>query len=127
MACTILILPIILYHTLNLIFLSTVKYKNSYFSTSEIQGVDEARKLQQEIVWSCTSNYKGIVWKQISGNCKVIVDNIIRAELVHGLPTPILQWKMTRVKPKGSKTKRVPLPLHISQDHKDMPLYIDFL
>ena len=58
-------------------------------------------------------------------NCKVTVNYISRARLIYGSPTPILKGKMTRVKLKSAKIERVPLPLPISQHHKDLQLYID--
>ena len=38
---------------------------------------------------------------------------------------PILQGKMTRVKPKGANIKILPLPLPISKHHKDLQFYTE--
>ena len=43
---------------------------------------------------------------------------------MYGSPTPKLQEKMNRVKPKGYNIEIIPLPLPISQHHKDLQLYI---
>ena len=67
-----------------------------------------------------------IVSKQILCNCKVTMGNISREELIYGSPTPLLQGKMTRVKPKGTKIEIIPLPLPIYQHHKYLQFYIDF-
>ena len=64
-------------------FLTTVKDNKEYFRTSEIQGSDEASKVQQEISCPSTSHFKYIVSKQLLGNFKVKLDNIIRAELIY--------------------------------------------
>ena len=54
------------------------------------------------------------------------MEDISRAKLIYGSPTPILQGKTTRVKPKGANIEIVPLPLPIYKHHKDIQLYIDF-
>ena len=54
------------------------------------------------------------------------MDYISRAEIIYGPPTPIIQVKMTRFKPKGANIERIPLPLPISQHHNDLKFYIDF-
>ena len=102
-----------------------MKYNKEYFSTSEIKGEDEARKLQQEIGWPSTSHLKDIVSKKLLHSCKVTVDDISRSELIYGSPTPILRGKMNMVKPKGANIERIPPPLPISQHHKYLQLYID--
>ena len=72
-------------------YLIIVKNNKKYFSTSEIQGADEARKLQQENIWTSTSHFRDIVSKQLLRNCTVTVDDYRRAKLIYGSPTPILQ------------------------------------
>ena len=52
------------------------------------------------------------------------MDDISRAKLIYGSPTPIQQGKVYRVK-KGANIERVPLPLPISQHHKCLQFYID--
>ena len=51
---------------------------------------------------------------------------IRRSELIYGSPEPILQGKMTRVKPKGANIEITALPIPISPHHKDLQLYINF-
>ena len=103
-----------------------MKENKEYFNTSEIQGVEEARKVKQEISFPITSHFKDKVSKKLLRNYKVTVEDISRAELIYGSLTPILQGKTTRIKTKGSKIERIPLPLPISKHHKDLQLYIDF-
>ena len=102
-----------------------MKDKKEYFRTSEIQGSDEARKLQQKTGWPRTSHCKDIVSKQRLRNCKFTVNYISRDKLIYASPTPIPQEKMTRVKSKGTKIEIIPLPPPISQHHKYLHLYID--
>ena len=71
-------------------FLSTVKDKNESFSTSEIQGADKVRKVQQEIGWPSTSHFKDVVSKPLLCNYEVTVGDISRAEVIYGSLTPIL-------------------------------------
>ena len=67
-----------------------MKDKNESFSTSEIQGADKVRKLQQEIDWPSNSNFKDVVSKPILCNYEVTVGDISRAEIIYGSLTPIL-------------------------------------
>ena len=88
--------------------------------------MEEARKVKQEISLPITSHFKDKVSKKLLRNYKVTVEDISRAELIYGSLTPILQGKTTRIKTKGSKIERIPLPLPISKHHKDLQLYIEF-
>ena len=106
-------------------FLITVKDNKEYFRISEIQGAEEARKVQQEIGWPSTYHFKDIVSKQLLRNCKFTVDDISIDELIYGSPAPILQGKTTRVKPKFAKIEIIPPPLPIYQHHEYLHLYID--
>ena len=54
------------------------------------------------------------------------MDGISRAKVIYGSPTPILQGKRTRVKPKGANIETVPMPLPISQHHKYLKYCIKF-
>ena len=51
--------------------------------------------------------------------------DIIRVKLIYDSPTSIIQGKMNRVKLKGAKIERVPLPLAMYQHRKDLQFYID--
>jgi hypothetical protein len=110
----------------NYSMLQTVADNKDFFSANEIQGADRARKIQQQIGWPSTSHFKSIVSKQLLLNCNITIDDINRAELIYGPPTPILQGKMTRQKPQSVKIERIPLPLPISKHHKNLQLYVDF-
>ena len=66
-----------------------------------------------------------MVSKKLLRKYKDTVDDISRAKLIYGSPTPILQGKLTRVKSKGANIEIIPLPKPIYQHHKDLQLYID--
>ena len=106
--------------------ISTVEYNKSYFSTNHIEGAKNAVKSQQIIGWTITSKFKFIIKKQLINYCNVIINDINRSELIYGPATPLLKGKMTRYQPNSDKIERVPLPLPISEYHKDVQLYINF-
>jgi hypothetical protein len=110
----------------NYSLLETVEDNKSYFSPSEIKGAETARKIQQEIGWPSTAFFKTIIANNHTKNSPITVDDINRAELIFGTPTPLLQGKMTRVRPTKNKIEKIPLPLPIAKHHKDIELYIDF-
>ena len=47
----------------NSLFLRTVEYNKSYFSSNKIEGANNARKVQQIIGWPSTDNFKYIIKK----------------------------------------------------------------
>ena len=108
-----------------LIFLSTIKDNKSYFSNNEIEGANNARKVQQIIGCPSTSNFKSIIKKQRINNCNVTINGINRAKLIYGLETSLLQGKMTIYQRKAENIKRIPLSLPISEHHKFVQLYIN--
>ena len=78
------------------LFLGTKEDNKSYFSSNEIEGENNARKLQQIIGWPITVNFKSIIKKQPINKCNVTIDDINRAKLIYGPATFLLQGKMTR-------------------------------
>ena len=65
------------------LFLSTVEENKSYFSSNEIEGANNTRKVQQIIGWPITSNSKYLIKKQPINNCNVTINYINRAELIY--------------------------------------------
>jgi hypothetical protein len=85
-----------------------------------------ARSLQQEIGWPSTTTFKNIIKNNLIINSGITIDDINRAELIFGTPTPLLKDKMIRKLPIQNKIEKVPLPLQVTEHHKQINLYIDF-
>ena len=58
-------------------------------------------------------------------NCNKTIDDINRAKLIYGPGNPLLKGKMKRYPKNSDNIERIPLPLPISEHHKDVQLYID--
>ena len=107
--------------------LTTVQDNKKYFTKKEIEGANRARDLQQLIGWPSTATYKTCITNNLIHNTKVNVDDINRAETIYGPALPLLQGKMTRVRPEfAGKIPTVTLPLQIAQNHKHVQIHIDF-
>ena len=76
--------------------------------------------------WPSTSNLKYYIPKKFIRSSPVTLDAIKRVELIYGPSKPLLEWKMVRKQPPGHKIESVPLPLEISNHHKELQLYIEF-
>jgi hypothetical protein len=107
-------------------FLETVKDNKQFFTSQEIKGAEKARSIQQEIGWPSTSTFKRIIGQNLIENSGLTIDDINRAELIFGTPTPLLKGKMTRRIPIQNKVEKIPLPLPIATRHKQIHLYLDF-
>jgi hypothetical protein len=107
-------------------FLESVKDNKLYFSDNEIKGADDAQQLQQEMGWPSITAFQNIIKNNLITNTKVNIDDVNRAELIYGPASPLLQGKMTRIKPKTNKIEKIPLPLPISTHHSKVNLYVDF-
>jgi hypothetical protein len=105
----------------------SVQDNKSYFSDAEIKGADDARALQQEMGWPSNTAFKNIIKNNLITNTEVTIDDVNRAELIYGTAMPLLQGKMTRVKPTINKIEKIPLPLPISKHHHNVNLCVDFL
>ena len=107
-------------------FLGSVKDNKSYFTDNEIKGADEARQIQQEIGWPSITAFRNIIKNNLITNPEITIDDVNRAELIYGPATPLLQGKMTRVKPNTNKIEKIPLPLPISTHHSNVNMCVDF-
>jgi hypothetical protein len=107
-------------------FLETVKDNKEYFTNHEIKGAETARSLQQEIGWPSASSFKHIIKNNLIINSGITIDDVNRAELIFGTPTPLLKGKMTRKLPIQNKIEKIPLPIPIAERHKQIQLFIDF-
>ena len=63
--------------------------------------------------WSSITAYRNIIKNNLITNAEVTINNVNRAEIIYGTATPILQGRMTRVKPKSNKIGIILLPLPI--------------
>ena len=85
--------------------------------------MDKARKYQGLLGWPETSAFKTYVLKNLLVNCNITVVDINRADNLYGEAVPILQGKTRGKKPRvHSKTEKIPLPLPISEIHKNLHL-----
>ena len=110
----------------NYSFLETVANNKAYFTSTEVKKAGDARALQRDIGWPSTAQFKYYISKQLINNSPITVDDINRAEYIFGPAKPLLEGKMTRVSPQECKIQRIPLPIPILQQHKQLELYVDF-
>ena len=115
------------FHNHHVNFLSTVAHNKEYFTKSEIQGAIKAREEQERFAWPSTETFKSYISKNLITNANITVDDINRAIAIFGKPEPLHKGTMTRQHPITHRIERVPLPLPISQHHKQVQLYVDFL
>ena len=59
-------------------------------------------------------------------NSGTIINDINRAELIFGTPTPLLKGKMRQQTPIQNKIEKIPLPLQIAERHQQIQIYLDF-
>ena len=106
--------------------LQTVKGNQEFLSKNEIARANKARRYQSLLYWPSTPAFISIVKDNLTNNCDITVDDIRRAEYIHGPAEPLLKGKMKRRHPDAhSKLTKVPLPLLVSKLHKDLIMYID--
>ena len=109
-------------------FLQSVEKNKFYFSHKEIDGANEARKLQQLIDWPNTTSFKHYTFNNMIHNTKVTVEDINRAEKIYGPGLPVLSGKIVRIKPVfDEKMPESILPLEIAENHRNVQLHVDFL
>ena len=106
--------------------LQCVKENKKYVTSDKVKREERARKEQGEIGWTSTGYYKFLVSNNLLTNSTVTLDDINRAEIIMGQPTPLIDGTMVRRAPTKNRIERVPLPLPIAQRHKEVQLYIDF-
>ena len=59
-------------------------------------------------------------------NCNINADNIKRSDTIWGTAGSVLQGKMKRKKPNThNKISNMALPISVSQQHKQITMYID--
>jgi hypothetical protein len=115
------------YSTNKASFIQSVKSNKEFFTKREIDKAQQARNLQSKIGWPSNSGFKTIIRNNLLINSGITVDDVNRAELIFGIPTPLLKGKMTRSNPISNQAiKRVPLPLPIQQEHSHLDLFADF-
>ena len=75
----------------------TVEGNKTYFAKEEIEGAEEACRLQQHIGWPSTTTFKKIVAQNMLCNCPITTNDIDRAEAIFGKPKPLCKGKMTQL------------------------------
>ena len=104
-------------NTNDISFLSTVSANKQFWTKKEIQGANNARKLQELLSWPSTSTLKSHISNNLISDTNITLDNINQA----------CKGTITRLHPNTHKITRIPLPLPIAQNHKNIQLYIDFM
>ena len=107
--------------------LSTVSQNKQYWTKREIQGAEEARKLQEHLSWPGTSTLKSYLQRNLINNTSITPDDVGRATAIFGPPEPLCKGTMTRHKPNHHDIHRIPLSPFISDQHKTVQLYVDFI
>ena len=69
---------------------STVNSNKEFFSNQEVKRADTARELQRALGWPSDSSFKHCVSHNLVRNSPVTVDDIARADIMHGPALPIL-------------------------------------
>ena len=107
--------------------IQTVTDNKKYFSQQEIEGANTSRNYQEFLYYPGTVTFKDHVKDNLITNCEVIVDEVIRAELIHGPPVPYLEGHMTRKRPLiYERIENTPLPPMIAQNHLNISITIEF-
>ena len=93
---------------------------------ADIEGANRARIYQGLLGWPETSTFNKYVNNNLLINCSITVDDLSRAKHINGEATPIMQGKFWRKKQRvHSKIEKIPLPIPISERHKNLHLYMD--
>ena len=83
----------------NYSMIQTVKQNMELFNKKAISKADESLNIQEYIGWPGTETYKSYINDSHINNCPVTSDDVRRARAIYGEPTPLLQGRMTRIKP----------------------------
>ena len=107
--------------------INSVDNNKQQYSKKEINRAVKARQMHQLLGWPSTQHFKSYVKNNMLKNCDVTVDDINRAEKIYGVPSPILQGKMSKPEQKSKRVSVIPLPMDISEEHRNIILSIDIL
>ena len=83
----------------NYSMIQTVKQNKELFNKKAISKADESLNIQEYIGWPGTETYKSYINDSHINNCPITSDDVRRARAIYGEPTPLLQGRMTRIKP----------------------------
>ena len=104
-------------------FITAVDNNKEYFTRAEIEGVDEARDLQQLLVWPSDQQLTKILQDNLIINCHLTSDDVKRATAIYGPVISILKGKMIRAHAKHVKHKKISVHPTILSHHKNMPCF----
>ena len=89
--------------------------------------MDEARILQQLVVWPSTQTLKEATQKNQIRKCSITTDEIRIAEYIYGPQIPIIQGKSIRSGTEHQKTiPRIPLTHLMDKHYQNVDLAMDF-
>ena len=109
------------------LFMNTITNNKLGYNKKQIDRAIKARQLHQELGWPSTQDLKKYIKTNYLKNCKVTVDDVDRAELIYGKPTPILQGKMTRTTQSAKNIIRNDLPHNITKEQRHVNMFIDIM
>ena len=78
----------------NVSLLSTVAKNKKIFTRREIQGAENAQKLQQSLGWPSTTTFKHYIQNNLIRNCGITLGDVNRSLIVYGTPIPLLKGKI---------------------------------
>ena len=105
----------------NYTFMNTAECNKSYLHSREIKVSDEARIIQQLVVWPSTQALKRAIGENQIRNFPIIIYYINREEAIYEPQIPIFQVKAIRRSPEyHNTTPRIPLPTPIYKHHHNV-------
>ena len=110
----------------NYSMVQTVKGNKKFFSNSTIKRDEDSIDIQEYIAWPGTEIYKRYINESHVNNFPVTSDDARRARVIYGEPTPLLQGRMTRMKPiKALMASRELLEQEILKTIGRVQLFVD--
>eukprot|EP00979_Chaetoceros_neogracilis_P019304 scaffold12144_cov544-Chaetoceros_neogracile.AAC.1 len=108
-------------------YIQTVRDNKENFTKREIQGADDARRLQRLIGRHSDREFEDILDNNRITNCPLTSKDAKRALAIYGTDEKILEGK-TRKKKKSKHVvsfEAIPIPSAIANDHEDVTLCAD--
>jgi len=110
-------------------FLNTVAENQTFYSNAEIKGANVAREQQGQLGWPSDRDYYEYISKNLFKNSRCNIDDLRRAEHIHGgTAVEILKGK-TVYKPVNNTANitKINIPPIIQQTHPNDELLVDFI
>ena len=107
-------------------YLQTVQENKNFLTKEEVARASKYRIYQSILCWTSTTNYIKMLENSMITSCDINTDNIKRADTIWGPAESVLQGKMKRKRPNThNKIPKLAIPLSVSQQHKQITMYID--